>query len=197
MESLTSFLIAALALAGSPGPNTLTVAATAAAFGRSKGFQFMLGVNLGMAIVIAMTGFGITGLLIAIPGAAPVIATLAAAYFIYLAYRIATSPPVADNPETGTEPRWYEGVLLSLVNPKGYAAMSAMFSTFTLLPADTVADAVLKATLLMLVIVFVNLSWLFAGVALTRFLKNERSSRMLNVVFAATLIVSVLVTAII
>jgi len=154
----------------------------------------MLGVNLGMAIVITMTGSGITGLLIAIPGAAPVITTLAAMYFVYLAYRIATSPPVATNPETGTEPKWYEGTLLSLVNPKGYAAMSAMFSTFTLLSGNTVADALLKATLLMFVIVFVNLSWLFAGVALTRFLQDERTSRNLNIAFASALVLSVLLT---
>jgi len=131
---------------------------------------------------------------LAIPGAAPVIMALAAVYFIYLAYRIAVSPPLQSDALTDTEPKWFEGVLLSLVNPKGYAAMAAMFSTFTLLNSSTMADGLLKAALLMLVIIFVNICWLFAGVAMTRFLQDERSSRLLNIVFAIALLLSVLVT---
>jgi len=195
VDPLFSFLLAALALTGSPGPNTLSVAATAAAFGRAKGIRYMLGVNLGMAIVIAMVGSGVTGFLLAIPGAAPVITALAAFYFIYLAYRIATSPVVKDNPDPGSEPKWFEGVLLSLVNPKGYAAMAAMFSTFTLINSSVLADGIAKFILLLVVIIFVNICWLLAGVAMTEWLKDERISRILNILFAIALIISVLITA--
>lgn len=194
MESLPSFIIAALALAGSPGPNTLSVAATGAAFGRAKGFRYMLGINLGMAIVIAMVGSGVTGFLLTIPGAAPVITAVAAVYFLYLAYRIATSPPLAANANTDAAPKWIEGVLLSLVNPKGYAAMAAMFSTFTLLHSSTAADGLLKFTLLLSVIIVVNLCWLYAGVSMTRLLQDARSSRTLNIVFAIALVLSVVAT---
>jgi threonine/homoserine/homoserine lactone efflux protein len=194
VDSLASFLIAALALAGSPGPNTLSVAATGAAFGRAKGFRYMLGVNLGMAIVIAMVGSGVTGFVLTIPGAAPVITGLAALYFLYLAYRIATSPPLTANAKPGAEPKWFEGVLLSLVNPKGYAAMAAMFSTFTLLHSNAVADGALKYCLLLTVIVVVNLCWLCAGVGMTKLMQDPRSSRTLNLVFAFALILSIILT---
>lgn len=189
-----SFIVAALALAGSPGPNTLSVAATGAAFGRTAGFRYMLGITAGMAIVIAMVGFGVTGFLLALPMAAPVITVMAAIYFVYLAWRIATSPPLGDSKAQGSEPRWYEGVLLSLVNPKGYAAMAAMFSTFALLPHSALYDGLLKAGLLLSVIVFVNVCWLFTGIALTRLMQNQRISRILNIVFAIALILSVLLT---
>lgn len=154
----------------------------------------MLGVNLGMAIVIALVGSGVTGFLLAIPGAAQIITTLAALYFIYLAYRIATSPALKNNLEPGAEPKWIEGVMLSLVNPKGYAAMAAMFSTFTLVNSNVLADSATKFAILLLVIIFVNICWLFAGVAMTRWLKDERASRILNIVFAIALIASVLIT---
>jgi threonine/homoserine/homoserine lactone efflux protein len=189
-----SFVVAALALAGSPGPNTLSVAATGAAFGRAAGFRYMLGIDVGMAIVIAMVGSGVTGFLLALPMAAPIITVMAALYFVYLAWRIATSPPLGDSAASGTEPRWFEGVLLSLVNPKGYAAMAAMFSTFTLIQHSTLYDGLLKAALLLSVIVFVNVCWLFTGIALTRLMQDQRISRVLNIVFAIALILSVLLT---
>lgn len=192
MESLGAFILAALALTGSPGPNTLSLAAVGAAFGRVRGLRYMMGLTLGVAAVIAIVGSGISGVLFALPGVAPVITVMAGIYFVYLAYRIATAPPLHSGGDPGSEPKWFEGAILSLVNPKAYAAMAAMYSGFTLVAADPLADALIKAALLMLTIIAVNISWLFIGAGLTRYLQNERMSRAINVTFAVLLIVSVL-----
>ena len=56
METIGTFIVAALALTGSPGPNTLSLAAVGAAYGRVRGFRYMLGLNLGVFIVIAIVG---------------------------------------------------------------------------------------------------------------------------------------------
>ena len=193
MEALGTFLLAALALIGSPGPNTLSLAAVGAAFGRRRALGYMVGLNLGMAAMIAIVGSEISGVLFAAPGAAPVITAFAGIYFIYLAYRIATAPPLKPKAEPGSEPKWYEGTILSLVNPKAYAAMAAMFSSFILVAADQFADGLLKAAVLMTLIILVNVGWLFAGAGLTRFYRDERMSRAINVTFAILLIVSVVV----
>ena len=42
MEGLLGFILAGFALAGSPGPATLSLAATGAAFGARRGFGYML-----------------------------------------------------------------------------------------------------------------------------------------------------------
>jgi len=193
VEALGTFILAALALTGSPGPNTLSLAAVGAAVGRMRGLQYMAGLNLGVAIVILIVGSGISGFLFALPGAAPVITAMAGIYFVYLAYRIATAPPLNSAAEPGSEPKWFEGTFLSLVNPKAYAAMAAMFSSFNLVAGDQLEDTLLKAAVLMSTIIFVNISWLFAGAGLTRFLRNERMSRAINVTFAVLLILSVAV----
>ena len=194
MESLASFLLTALALAGSPGPNTLSCAAVGAAYGTAVGLRYIAGLTAGMGLVIAIVGSGVAGLLLAVPGAAPVITILAALYFAYLAYRIATAPPLQSESRPELAPRWYEGVLLSLMNPKAYAAMAAMFSGFVLVAADPVADGAWKVVLLIGVILTVNVAWLFAGRALTAWLKDARLSRTVNLAFAAMLIISVLAT---
>lgn len=194
MESLGTFVLAALALIASPGPNTLSLAAVGAAFGRLRGLRYMIGLDLGMAVVIVIVGSGISSLLLAVPGAEPVITVFAGVYFVYLAYKIATAPPLQAEAEPGSEPKWFEGAFLSLVNPKAYAAMAALFSGFILVVGDQLADGVSKAVVAMAIIVVVNTCWLFAGSALTQFLRHERSSRAINVTFAVLLIASVVFT---
>jgi threonine/homoserine/homoserine lactone efflux protein len=190
MDGLPGFILAALALCGSPGPATVSLAATGAAFGPRRGVAYMTGIDAGMVVVMSLTAAGVTGLVLAIPGAAPVVAVLAALYFIHLAWRIATAPPLQDTAQ-GSEPTFMAGVLLSLVNPKGYAAMAALFSGFALIRGRPELDAALKLGVLVVIVASVNAAWLFAGAALTRFFREPRTSRIINVTFAILLVASV------
>ena len=190
MEGIFGFILAVLALAGSPGPATLSLAATGAAFGARGGIGYMTGINLGMIAVMAITASGIVGLLLAVPGATPVVIVLSAAYFVYLAFRIATAPPLAGTGEQGRRPSFAGGLFLSLVNPKGYAAMAALFSSFVLIRERVALDVAAKIAMLAIIIAAVNIAWLFMGTAFTRFFKDPRTNRIINVVFAALLIAS-------
>ena len=190
MEGLTGFILAALALCGSPGPATVSLAATGAAFGPRRSLAYMAGIDAGMVVVMSVTAAGVTGLVLAIPGATPVVAVLAALYFVHLAWRIATAPPLGDT-APGSEPSFAAGVLLSLVNPKGYAAMAALFSGFVLIRGRPELDAALKLGVLIVIVVSVNAAWLIAGAALTRFFREPRTSRVINVAFAILLVASV------
>src|ERR1700682_1770043 len=157
VEGLAAFLLAAVALAGSPGPATLSLTATGAAFGARRGAAYLAGlvigmvgvvaagpapaplsltatgsgfgarrgaaylagIVIGMVAVMAVVASGLVGLLLAVPGATPVVTVLAAAYFLYLAWRIATAPPLAADTAERRPPTFVGGLLLSLVNPKG------------------------------------------------------------------------------
>ena len=191
MDGLLGFAVAGFALAGSPGPNTLSLAATGAAFGARRGVGYMAGVNIGMVAVMAITASGVVSLFLAAPGATPIVTTVAAGYFAFLAYRIATAPPLTENTEFDLQPSFAGGVFLSLVNPKAYAAMAALFSGFVLVPNRFALDATAKAIVLAAIITAVNLAWLIAGAALTRFFRDPRTSRAINVTFAVLLIASV------
>src|SRR3954467_1922035 len=101
MEGLSGFLLAAVALAGSPGPATLSLAASGAAFGVRRVVGYLVGVGVGMVAVMAITASGVVGLMLALPGVARVVTIAAAAYFLWLAWRIAVGPP----PTPGGAPR--------------------------------------------------------------------------------------------
>jgi threonine/homoserine/homoserine lactone efflux protein len=191
MDGLVGFLFAAVALAGSPGPATLSLTATGAAFGARRGIAYLAGIVVGMVVVMAAVAGGLVGLLMAVPGMTPVVTVLAAAYFLYLAWRVATAPPLTDDNGQRRAPTLIAGLALSLVNPKGYAAMAALYSGFVLLPDRLGADIAAKMVVLTLVMVAVNVGWLLAGAGLTRFFRDPRSNRLINVIFAVLLVASV------
>jgi len=190
MDALAGFLIAAVALAGSPGPATLSLAA-GAAVGARRSVAYLTGLVAGMVAVMAVVASGVVGLLLAVPGVAPVVTGMAALCFVWLAGRIALAPPVSDEDAQRAPPTFPAGVLLSLVNPKGYAAMAALYSGFVLLPGRLALDVVLKLAVLTAVIALVNVAWLLAGAALTRFFRDPRANRAIHLVFALALLASV------
>jgi threonine/homoserine/homoserine lactone efflux protein len=191
LDGLLGFILAGLALAGSPGPATLSLAATGAAFGAWRGVGYMTGVNLGMVAVMGITASGVVGLLLALPGATPIVLTLSAGYFAYLAFRIATAPPLAEAGGQNRQPSFAGGLFLSLVNPKGYAAMAGLFSSFVLIRERLALDVAAKIVVLAVIIAAVNIAWLVAGAVLTRFFRDPRTNRIVNVCFAVMLIASV------
>lgn len=94
MDAVLLFLLTSLALVGSPGPNTLSLAALGAAFGMRRVVPYMLGLDLGMVAVVALVGSGLWAAVLSSPRIAPVVTFAASAYLIFLAYRIATAPPL-------------------------------------------------------------------------------------------------------
>jgi len=196
MDAAPLFLLTSLVLVGSPGPNTLSLASFGAAFGARQGLPYMLGLNLGMVGVIALVASGLSAIVLAFPGVAPVVTLAATAYLLYLAYRIATAPPLgATSQARGPAPRWFAGVALSLTNPKAYIAVAAVVSRYSLMPDNEIADQFVKGALLLAMIAVVNVIWLAAGSMLGRSVANPAIGRFVNIGFAGLLALSVAIAA--
>jgi threonine/homoserine/homoserine lactone efflux protein len=132
------------------------------------------------------------------PGAAPLVTIAAAGYFVWLAWRIASAPPLAEaNSTDRLPPTFTAGIVLSLLNPKAYASMAALFSGFVLVATNPLLDAGLKTVILVAVVFTVDLVWLSVGAVLTRHFRNPRHNRIINILFAALLILSIAATLLI
>lgn len=188
--SLILLWLAALPLMGSPGPATLSLAAVGAQHGFRRGLPYLVGIIAGTFGVTVMIALGVTGLVLALPGAAIVLTVAAAAYILYLAWRIATAPPLQDDPQR-RPPAFPGGLFLALANPKAFAAIGAVYATYTLIPGDPLRDGLAKCAALLLVIVAVNVTWLAAGAALSRLLRSPRTARIVNLAFAGLLLLAV------
>ena len=191
-DAVIGLLVAALALMGSPGPATLSVAAAGAAFGVVRALPFSIGICCGTSTVILLVGTGVTGLILAIPVLTPILVALAGFYIVYLAYRIATAPALKAQESSSPAPRALAGYFLAIVNPKAYAAMAALFAGYALIEGSPRSDAINKMIILIALVFIINGIWLLAGHALSRFFQSERSARLLNISFAIMLIVSLI-----
>lgn len=186
-----AFLAALVALVASPGPATLGLAGAGAAFGFRAARLFFFGMLCGAALTILLVGSGVFGALLALPIVSQFLVGLAALYMVYLAYRIATAPPLGKEAAKGRIPGFLPGFLLAIANPKAYAVFATLFSGFAIMPVDILSDALLKGCVIMTMLSVIDLAWLYAGSALRHLFQDPKVSRLINIAFAVLLLVSV------
>lgn len=114
---------------------------------------------------------------------------ISAVYILYLAFKIATAPPLASQSRQIASPAFAGGFWLAVANPKAYLANAAVFAGSTIFVEDHALDAVVKTALLGVMIAIIHVCWLSAGAALPRVLHDPASSRIVNVSLAAGLVV--------
>ncbi len=190
-SELPGFIAAALALLGSPGPATLSLAAAGAAYSVKDCRTYLIGLTIGGMLVVVGVAAGLLTAVLAVPHAAPVLAVISFTYLGYIAYRIATAPPLDDADAVARAPGFISGLVLNLTNPKAYAAFAALFSGFDLMPQAPVYSAMVKALFCIVILCIINPTWLFAGNALRHVLQDRRVGRLVNIGFAVLLLASV------
>jgi threonine/homoserine/homoserine lactone efflux protein len=188
---LLTLIMAAAVVMGSPGPATISVTAVAAAFGMRRSLSYLCGIVLGTTVVLLAVATGIVAMLASVPQIAPMLVAGSAAYILFLAYRIATAPPLTRHGEDAAAPSLTGGFALAVANPKAYVAIAAVFAGTTLAEAGAL-DTVAKTTVLAAMIVIIHVCWLLAGTSFRRVLYDPVMSRIANIVFAGVLVVSVL-----
>lgn len=190
IENLVALWLAAFALMGSPGPATLSLAGVGVAFGVRSGVCYLAGIILGTFGVLVMIATGVTGLILAEPALVVVLTIVAAAYILYLAWKIATAPVRTRTHSEAPAPAFSAGFVLAIANPKAFAAIGAVYSSHRLAEALFV-DTAAKIAALTPVIMVVNAAWLAFGSSLSTFLGDPKTGQIANVAFAMMLVASV------
>src|ERR687894_886455 len=88
IENLAVFLVAAISLNMTPGPDTLYVLARSVGQGRRAGVVSVLGGSTGRLIHTFATALGLSALLVSSPRAYAVVKLLGAVYLVYLGVRM-------------------------------------------------------------------------------------------------------------
>lgn len=181
---LSGLLLAALAVMGSPGPSTIIVTAITVTHGVRRALPYTAGATLGTVAVLLAVAAGLTAMLAAWPALTPVLGLVAAAYILYLAWCIATAPPLGAAAADAPVPSFGGGFLLGAANPKAYLAIGAVFAgAATLSPA-------LRLAVLAAMIVLIHVAWMLAGGLLAGLFRAPRAARIMNVTFAALLVLT-------
>ncbi len=182
-------MLASVAVMGSPGPATLSVAIIGSTFGLRRALTYLLGIIVGTTAVLLAVAAGITATLLAVPALRLALIAFSAGYILWLAYRIATAPPLAGRHAPGRPPPFFAATVFAIANPKAWVATAAVFASGCL--AETAsADAVAKTGVLALMIVLIMVGWLLVGASLAPVLRSARHARAVNGLLAAALVVS-------
>lgn len=181
IAQLAALILSAAVIMGSPGPSTMSVTAVGAAYGLKQSLSYAVGLISGTAAVLLAVATGMFALLLSVPGIETVFHYASATYMLYLAWKIATAPPLSKQDTALLAPSFIPGFLLAIANPKAYVAIAAVFAASALGP-------LVKTAVLLAMIIVIHLCWLFAGASLSRFLRDPLRSRIVNIVFALTLV---------
>lgn len=184
-----SFLITASALLASPGPATMALAASGAAYGIKRSLMFFSGIMAGLAISIGLVASGIFLLIQQISILASVLGLISAAYIVLLAWSIARTPPIS-SATTVAAPRWSAGFVIGITNIKAYAVFAALLGGFPLGLGQS-GDWVFKIASCLGICITFDFLWLCSGNHLRRFFTRPCWNRALNISFAMLMISSV------
>lgn len=186
-EAVGPLLLTSLAIMGSPGPATISLVAVGSAYGVRRSLRYLAGIVAGTWIVLVAVASGITAVLLAVPALGTAMVWAAAAYIVWLAYHIATAPPLAEPAAAANAVSFGGGTLLGAANPKAWVAIAAVFASARL--ADAAApDATAKVVALTAMIVVICAGWLVAGRSIAPLLRDARRARAVNVALAAAVV---------
>jgi threonine/homoserine/homoserine lactone efflux protein len=185
--SVGPLLFISLAIMGSPGPATISLMAAGSAYGVRRSLSYLVGIVVGTTIVLVAVATGITAALLAVPAIGSVLIWISVAYILWLAYHIATAPPLSEpNPASSTF-SVAGGTLLGIANPKAWVAIAAVFASGHL-ASDTTTDAIAKIVVLTGMIIAICAIWLVAGTSIAPLLREPGRARMVNAALAVALV---------
>jgi len=135
MDTWLIYLLAAIGLSMSPGPNGLLALTHGALHGQRKALFTIAGGVLGFVVVIALSLFGIGALLKTSLIWLQAMKWIGGAYLVWLGIQVWRSPPVGVELAGTAEPRsagslFRQGALSAMTNPKGILFFAAFLPQF-------------------------------------------------------------------
>ncbi len=188
--------IAAFTVAASvtPGPNNVMVAASAANHGFRATLPHCAGIMVGFAVMAAVVGLGVAGLLTAFPTVALVLRWVALAWLLVLAWRIARAGAPGSGP--ARPPMGFlGGALFQWVNPKAWLMAVGANAAFVSSGAPLLPQVATVAFAFLLLGTPCVLLWAAIGGAAGRLLHSPLRLRAYNLLMATLMVASMLPVA--
>ena len=185
--SVWTLVLISLAIMGSPGPATISLIAAGSVRGVRRSFPYLFGIIVGTTLVLVAVATGITAALLAVPAIGTVLIWISVAYVLWLAYHIATAPPLSKLTGASNAFSFKGGAILGIANPKAWVAIAAVFASVHLADVPT-NDAAAKIVVLTVMIIAICATWLVAGRSIAPLLRDPRRARLVNATLAVGLV---------
>jgi threonine/homoserine/homoserine lactone efflux protein len=186
---ILEFLIAAIIIELTPGPNMTWIALLAASRGRVAGLLAVAGIALGLTVGGAVAAFGFSKLIETNSNIFLVLRWAGTLYILYLAFgALNFSSEIKNKKFEATSLRYFfQGFLINILNPKAYLFYAAV------LPQFIDSSKNIFSQLIMLTIIYIIVATLIHAIIailagkFTKFLTDTKRAKILGRSFAVLL----------
>lgn len=186
---LPEFLVAAILIELTPGPNMAWLALLGASRGRIVALAAVAGVALGLSIAGAAAAFGVSALIGTTPWLFQALRWAGSLYLLYLArdsWRDSTAPQETQF----DDPLWRyfgQGLLSNMLNPKAYLVFAAVLPQFVNPAQPLLTQLITLSALYVGVATAVHAAIALLAGSFNRFFADQSRARILGRVFAVLL----------
>tara|TARA_B100001093_G_scaffold278351_1_gene266060 strand:+ start:2473 stop:3072 length:600 start_codon:yes stop_codon:yes gene_type:complete len=172
-----------------PGPNNAMLTASGMKFGFVRTLPHTIGIPLGHIVQIGLTCFGFANLFLIYPQIQFYMKILCFLYLLYLSWNMIGSFSLIQK-ETGRPLKLYEASLFQFINPKAWSIAITVASGF--FPSEeNIFIGVIFVTITAAVICFPTISlWVLFGSGLRKFIKNEKTKKIIEYLLALLLVLT-------
>jgi threonine/homoserine/homoserine lactone efflux protein len=188
-QLLLAFVIFAVVMYFTPGPNNIMLLSSAVTYGFRRTVPHIAGITIGVAFMAAAVGLGLGTVFIAYPVLQTILKYAGAAYLIYLAVAIAMSGPVKRQDNRRGPMTFWGAVMFQWVNAKGWVMVIGTITAYAAI-ASFPWNIVIQTALYLLLGPLSCATWALFGSALRPLLASERTVRAFNIVMAILLVAS-------
>jgi threonine/homoserine/homoserine lactone efflux protein len=158
-------------------------------FGFKRTIPHMLGVGLGFSFMVALVGVGLIQLFDLYPVSHQILKVVSIAYLLYLAFKIATSVPIADQENNNAAPiTFIQAAAFQWVNPKAWTMALTAISVYS--PSRSLESIAIVAVIFAMVNIPSVSVWTVLGQQLRRILSSTVRLRAFNLTMAGLLVTS-------
>ncbi len=192
-ETILPIGLFALSMCITPGPNNMMLTASGANFGFKRTIPHIVGIQIGLLSMIALSGIGLGILFSRYPVFHQVLKYVSILYLLYLSVRIALSQKTGSKEQRGSQPlSIFQAAAFQIVNPKVLVMATTSISTFSISGSDYVLSVAMIIAVFGLVCIPSIAVWAGFGTMIGKRLNSRTSLRIFNITMGALTASSVL-----
>lgn len=165
IESYLLYVVIAMATIASPGPGVILTLTNALRYGVAKSLAGIVGITVGMFAIAVLSGSGLGVILATSAKAYWVLKIVGGIYLFYLGIKLLKNRKAhlelpADNNQHTAGTLFFQGLGITLLNPKPIVFFMALFPQFIVTEQSYLSQFLLLALTFCTLIVFIH--WLYA-----------------------------------
>jgi threonine/homoserine/homoserine lactone efflux protein len=177
-QLLLAFLLFSISIAITPGAGNIALLGLSSRYGFSATLPFLSGNVAGMIIVLAGSSAGLVSLFTLYPELYAILKYLGAAYLLFMAWSIANLQ--IEESSTDSRSGFVSGVLVQVLNPKGWIASLTVFSQFIIPNMDYLFQVLAIISGMVITGIPCMLLWAYSGTMLNKLLQSPKQIMVVN-----------------